>query len=608
MRPSELFSILRPPLSNSEMVKSGDNPWFQQPIVLELAFWIAVLILTALLLARFSFFEKAFENVESFGRSLSRKRSLVIIGVILSALALRAMLLLSMPYPEPLVHDEYSYLLQAQTFASGRLTNPTPAGWEHFETFHVNMRPTYQSMYPPGQVLFMAAAEVLHVHPWWGVWFSVGIMCGALCWMLQGWLPPQWALLGALFCVIRFSTFSDWINMYLGGSVAAIGGALVLGSLPRLKRNPNVRYSLLLALGLAILANTRPYEGLIFSLPTLLVLAVWFFPRWNRHEVQIAAFVPAVAFLLIVVLAMGYYNWRGTGNPLFMPYMANHQQYHITRPFIWQARQPIPDYRHAVMRSLYVIHELPDYLNRSVEGGFAQMLRKQIAVYYEFFVWPAFILGVFALWAMMKSRKMRVVAVTFFVMLLGLLMEQWPAQAQYAAPILGAILLIVIYGLRLAWTLRPKQIPVGPMLVRSFVLGVLVIGLLAAGKAALNPFHVSDEDQSVAREIERASLVSRLSTIPGDHLVFVHFHPWDRGEIFWIYNDPDLSKSRIIWAYDMGDAENRELMKLYPNRHDWLIDKDGGLDLLLPYPGLPGVGGPSQKLALKSIGEKYTQQ
>jgi hypothetical protein len=526
----------------------------------------------------------------------------MIIGV---ALSTRALLLVAIPYPEPAIHDEFSYLLQAATFASGKITNPTPPGWQHFEAFHINMYPTYQSMYPPGQALFMAGAEVVHAHPWWGVWFSVGIMCGAICWMLQGWMPPQWALLGGLFCVIRFATFSYWINSYLGGAVAAIGGALVLGSLPRLKRQPKVVHALLFALGLALLANTRPYEGLLFGLPAMVVLAVWLIRAWRSGQVRIATLVPAGALLVAVVAAMAYYNWESTGNPLFMPYMANHQQYHITRPFIWQARLPVPEYRHQVMRTLYVMHELPDYLNRSYSGELAKMFSVRARYYYDFLVWPMFVPFVFAVWIMLKSRKMRIIPITLLILFGGLLIEQWPPQAHYCAPLLAVTVAIAVYGLRLLRTWQPGGKALGPMITRSAVLAVMLLALAGLGRRVINPYQIHPDSTMASPEIERARLISEMRRIPGDHLVFLHFHPSERGSIFWIYNDPDLAHSRIIWAYDMGDAENRQLMRMYPNRHVWLIDKDDAINALAPYPDSGEVASSAPRLISGNSHEVY---
>jgi hypothetical protein len=151
-----------------------------------------------------------------------------------TVMTIRIVLLPWIPIPKPYIADEFSYLLGAETFISGRLTNPTHPMWEHFETFHEIMRPTYMSKYPPGQALFLAMGWKLLGDPWFGVWISFGLFAASLCWMLQNWIPPVYAVLGTVITLTRVSVLGYWMNSYWGGAVAAIGGCLLLGALPRL--------------------------------------------------------------------------------------------------------------------------------------------------------------------------------------------------------------------------------------------------------------------------------------------------------------------------------------------------------------------------------------
>ncbi len=111
-------------------------------------------------------------------------------------LALRLALLPILPVPTPAAMDEFSYLLIADTFAHGRLANPTSPMWAHLESPLVLWHPTHVGIYHPAQGLFMAVGQVLLGHPYWGVWLSVGIMCAAICWMLQAWVGESWAIAG----------------------------------------------------------------------------------------------------------------------------------------------------------------------------------------------------------------------------------------------------------------------------------------------------------------------------------------------------------------------------------------------------------------------------
>jgi hypothetical protein len=253
-----------------------------------------------------------FGRLEEHLARLSHRRALSVILVGLFALALRAAILPIEPIPEPIIHDEFGYLLAADTYAHGHLTNPSHPMWEHFESFSIIQQPTYQCFAQPAQGMLLAVGQLTLGHPFWGVWLSTGIMCAAITWMLQGWMPPQWALLGGVLAILRYGTFSYWANSYWGGAVGAIGGALALGALPRIKSSQRVRDALLMGLGLAILANSRPYEGVVFSLPIAVALFAWMLGK-NRPPLLVSLRRVILPLTLVMALLAG---WRRMVPPL----------------------------------------------------------------------------------------------------------------------------------------------------------------------------------------------------------------------------------------------------------------------------------------------------
>ena len=359
---------------------------------------------------------------------------------------LRLALLPILGVPVPGGHDEFSQLLPADTFAHGRLTNPAHPMWIHFESFHIIHQPTYSSIYPPAQGLVLAAGQLLG-HPWIGELLITALMCAAICWMLQGWLPPKWALFGAMLAVLRLGVFSYWMDGYWATSVVALGGALLLGALPRItrqqrqQRQQRIGDALWLALGLAILANTRPYEGLVLAAIVGAALLIWMLgPAGPALGVSLKRIVaPAGLLLAVTALATGYFYYRVGGSPFRLTYVVDSQIYNPVPFFLWQQPGPLPAYNHETLRQFYELD-----LQRWVEHR-AQFLDFSIyraAGIYFTYVGPYLAIPLLVMPWLWRDRGMRFALIAGALFLVALLGESW-SLPHYAAPATGLLFLIV---------------------------------------------------------------------------------------------------------------------------------------------------------------------
>jgi hypothetical protein len=536
----------------------------------------------------------AFSSLErAFTRS-ARSRGYAVAATGLAALLLRLAILPFCPIPLPFVPNDFSFLLAANTFLLGRLTNPTPAMWIHFESIHITMQPTYTSMYFPSVGLVLAAGKLLFGSPWFGVLICSALMCAALVWMLQAWLPPTWALLGGFLAILRLGLFSYWINTYSpGGSIAAFSGALVLGALPRFTKTPRPRYAILLAIGFALLAITRPYEGVLLSLPVAVYLGRWLLRGKNRPTPRSLIRLSALPLAIIVCTLswLAYYDYRSFGHATTLPYTVDRATYAIAPYYVWQSQRPEPAYRHAAMRNFYAQSELSSYTKiHSISGFLPQTLLKIIRSF-EFYAGLALLLPMLMIRRVFLDRRVRFLILCVAVLAAGMVIEIFLVP-HYLAPFTCAFYAIGLQAMRHLRVWRPGGQPVGLAMVRF---NVSICLILACLRLFSGPLHLALPEWPVSSwsdkwygpdhfGTERARVEANLENLPGPQLVIVRYSPRHNPLDEWVYNSPDVDNSKVVWAREMDEAHNVELMHYYANRKVWLVEPDSLPASVLPYP------------------------
>jgi hypothetical protein len=477
-------------------------------------------------------------------------------GMILGRVALLPLL----PPPEPVIQDEFSYLLSADTFVHGRLTNPPLPEPQFFESPHVLLTPIYASKYQPGQGLILALGQKFAGHPYWGVVLSCALMVLLFCWAADAWLPPQWSLVAGGLASVLFFIQSYWFTSYWGGALGACGGALVVGGLGYVLRGrlESARFSL--AGGALILYATRPYEGGVMCVAVLAILTIQFWKsapderlRWLRTVI-----LPNAAVLLVAIPLIGCYNVRVTGHPTRLAYFEYARQYDPT-PVFWPLKSlPPMHYSNSNLRAAHR-QEILDYEMFHNAGLPLTLALVSINIFLNG-VWLQFLafglLLIAVPWARMRKRK------KWLVLLLGagvaaLLPEVW-VNGHYTAPYTIVELILIVAAARALWY----------RIAASRARGLAFVSLLIV---LLVPLAISYAGAIQAHPTERGRLVQKLRAQGGRHLVFVDYSEnWDPVHE-WVYNGADLNASPVIFAHLLSPRENRDLLNHFPGRQTWLV-------------------------------------
>ena len=528
-------------------------------------FWLSLGLLIALGWMKPLVGDRWFRAIEEHASGLAKRNSLVVLGVGALAVVARVAILPTQPVPVPAIHDEFSNLLAADTFAHGRLTNPPHPMWIFFDTFHVLQHPTYVSKYPPAEGLVLALGQRLGT-PWLGTLLTLGLMSMAMTWMLQGWLPPHWAMLGGIFVVWRLCLFNTWFDGYLAAAVAGLGAALVLGAYPRVIAFSRARYAAWMGVGIVILALSRPMEGLVFCVPVALWLAFRAYRRVcnGAYRVVLRTFVfPCGAVVSAGIVWLGYYNWRTSGSPFVFAYSLYHRAYFAYPLFAWQKMPPPLHYLNPQFEAFFnQWHRRMFRLNRELWRIRAVMA---LGIWYQVYLGPILTIPFLAFARTLRDRRMRLPLIEMLLCGIGLLSVVW-FQPHYAAPMAAALFVLVMQSMRHLRRFTCLSRPFGIYVSRLVVILAACWTIALVWHWSRNPFTPWSK--------QRVQIAERLQSLPGKQLVIVSYAPNHNPHQEWVYNAADIDSAKIVWARAIPSLELNPLLTYFANRKVWVLYPD----------------------------------
>jgi hypothetical protein len=516
------------------------------------------------------------------------RTSMVVLGA--SPIVLRLLLLPHHPVPHAGIRDDFGHLLAADTLLHGRLANPTHPLHRFFETTFVLQQPTYSSIYPLGQGLLLGCGRLLFHTPWAGVLIATGALAALTYWMLRAWTSPVWALAGGLLAVCILGPLNEWSNTYSGGTLSAIAGCLVFGSLPRLESEFRKRDAAQLGAGVALQMITRPYECVLL----VMAIAVYFLPVLRRRS-EVRRLVPLTAVAVFATLPglilTVMQNRAVTGSISTLPYVLSQHEYGVPATLTFEPN-PIPH------RELTAQQELEYQSQRAFHGDHPDTLEKfllrleyRVRFYRFYFFAPLYIaLLVF----LVTAREYRQVYVLLACAIFALGTNFFPyLYPRYVAGVACLFILMSVAGLQKLSGVVVRGQPAGRRAA------VVILSLCAAQFLFWYTLHVfDDEDTSIALKRfeswdsinhrdsgERESVERELAREPGRKLVFVSYWANHLFQHEWVYNAADIDGSEVVWARDLGPAQNEELVNYYPNRSVWLLEPDAQPPKLSRYEG-----------------------
>ena len=466
------------------------------------------------------------------------------------------------------VHDESAYLLQAELFARGRFTTPTPPLPQFFEQLYVNLVPALSSKYPPGTSLMLVPGVLIGLPGLPVILMNAltGALVFALARRIAGGLTAllAWALWSTSFPVLYFHA------MYLSEVPSGLAWLAAWWGVVRWRSSGKARDLAITAAALALSGITRPLTGVALAISVggamLLVAArrTNAPARLQRRELGTIAVGAALALMFVAL-----WNWKSTGDPRVTPlglYTRTHVPFDRLGFGARDADAPsarIPWDQRVTNTSFYLEHRrhTPSTLPATAVHR-ARMIGRDM--WYDWRGGLALVALVGLVGAPVELWiGLGALAIQLLLYLLYAHPATWSLYYMEGLPVLAvATALGVSQILSLGTRLR------APARTRMLAAAALLAALAYPTWVTLRQVRFQIATDHAFYDTFRES----LPTAADSAIVFVRYARTHNDGLSLVRNVPDLHEARVWTVYDRG-AENAQLLSAAPGRSAYLFDE-----------------------------------
>ena len=474
-------------------------------------------------------------------------------------------------FPVTFIHDEASYLLEAQTLAQGHFTGAARPLPEFFEQYHVFVEPVLASRYPAGWPLALVP----------GVWLGIPILVpllltaatAALLVLLVRRAAGAPAALLAWLVWIGPPISLRFRPTFLSQHLSTFCWVLGLWALWRWRDDRRARWLVLLSVVTAWQGITRPVTAIAFALPVAALVVI----DLIRHRAWRAGALALVAGLAVVAI-LPFPNRAVTGRWARLPmeeYSLRFAPYDLPG-FGLDTRKPeAPPSAHQKaydegFRPRHADH-VPERLPQILEIRLRQFVGQSAGP------WGAVGLAALAVAGLILGGAPMALAgltgASLFVCYLWFAHpEQWVAYYMEAHLVLAAAVAIGVARcaagvLRVADRGGPEPRTDGGTRI---ALAVLVVAGVVALRLPPGIGLAREAHESLARPHRFLSEIERQ--LPAGSILFIRYapdHHIDRG---LVENRYDLAGTPVWRVHDLG-VRNEALLRSAPGRIPYLLDE-----------------------------------